>query len=144
MKADYKVRDFMTQNPFFIGAGETVVTAKKMMHEHKIRHLPVLQNGEVFGIVSDRDIKMATGLVGASPDLVLVRHICRENPYQVDPDSLLYHVAEAMSMNRYGCALVTHNKKLLGIFTTVDACRALSVVLREHSEAHASEVHGKK
>ena len=131
IKPDYTVKDFMTANPHFIGAGETVLAAKHKMEELNIRHLPVLEEGTVIGIVSDRDIKMAIGLIGAAPDAVQVRHIGHESPYCVDPDTPLGEVTEEMAKHRYGSAIVVQNGKLVGIFTTVDACRAITFMLRQ-------------
>jgi acetoin utilization protein AcuB len=106
------------------------------MSNLNIRHLPVMRSGELLGIISDRDIKMALSLLSDTAQSLLVKDICHEHPYQVSPDTPLDEVAMEMAENRYGCAIIVQNKKVVGIFTTVDACRALASVLetRTHSK----------
>lgn len=46
----------MTPQPLTIGRNEPLVTAHRLMNEHGVRHLPVLEHGELIGIVSQRDL----------------------------------------------------------------------------------------
>lgn len=128
-KAEPLIQKFMTCQPHAIEAGETVQSASKMMSDLKIRHLPVMEKGKVSGIISDRDIKMALSFVDANPRLLLVKDISHENPYIVDPNAHLSDVVRQMADKYYGSAIVVQNGKLVGIFTTVDACRALAALL---------------
>jgi acetoin utilization protein AcuB len=50
--------------------------------------------------------------------------------YAVQPDTTLDVVAEALAEHKYGSAVVLDNEKVVGIFTTNDACRALAELLR--------------
>ncbi len=126
----------MTCQPHAVEAGETVQNASKMMSDLAIRHLPVVEDGKVTGIISDRDIKMALSLVDANPHLLLVKDISHEHPYTVDPDSHLSDVVREMADKAYGSAIVVQNNKLVGIFTTVDACRALAALLEVRYHTH--------
>jgi acetoin utilization protein AcuB len=47
----------MATNPKTINSEESVAHAEKLMTEHNIRHLPVIEKGKITGIVSDRDIR---------------------------------------------------------------------------------------
>ena len=129
-KAEPVIQKYMTYVPHAIDASKTLKEAEEVMLLHNIRHLPVMKGGEISGLISDRDIKMAAGIMGSSPNLVIVDDICREHPYQVSPDAKLHEVATEMASKRYGSALVVQNGKLVGIFTTVDACRALSEIIQ--------------
>ncbi len=128
-KAEPMIQKFMTCQPHAVEAAETVQNAAKMMSDLKIRHLPVMENGKVSGIISDRDIKMALALIDANPRLLIVKDISHEKPYIVDPETRLEDVAREMADKSYGSAIIVQNNKLVGIFTTVDACRALAAVL---------------
>lgn len=132
-KSEPTIQKYMTCVPHAIDSSKTIQDAQDMMSQYNIRHLPVMRGKEIAGIVSDRDIKMALGLVSASPNLVLVDDICHEHPYQVSPDAKLHEVASEMAGKRYGSALVVQNGSLVGIFTTVDACKALCAVLESRS-----------
>lgn len=135
-KAEPMIQKFMTCQPHAVEAGEAVENAQKLMKDLDIRHLPVMERGEVVGIVSDRDIRMALSLSESNPRLLLVKDICHEHPYVVEPDAHLSSVVKEMAEKRYGSAIVVQNKKLVGIFTTVDACRALAQVLETRFHQH--------
>jgi len=123
------VQQYMSYAPHSIDVSKTVQAAHDLMALYNIRHLPVVREGRLAGIVSDRDIKMAVGLVKSSPNLVLVDDICQEHPYTVSPDTKLRDVADEMAARRYGSVLVVQDDVLVGIFTTVDACKALSEII---------------
>ncbi len=129
-KAEPTIQKYMTTTPVSIEAKESMDAAAALMDKQKIRHLPVMNKGEVVGLVSDRDLKMASGIEGVDPSSVPVIDVCQENVYKVEPNNLLSDVASTMAQKHYGSALVMQNGKLVGIFTTVDACRALHDVLK--------------
>jgi acetoin utilization protein AcuB len=60
---------------------------------------------------------------------VLVEDAMTSAPYTVSPDTPLDQVVAMMAEHKYGCAVVMQNHHLVGIFTTVDVCRALSDLL---------------
>ncbi len=135
-KAEPMIQKFMTCQPHAIESGETVESAEKMMRDLKIRHLPVMEKGEVKGIISDRDIKTALSLVDTNPKLLLVKDISHEKPYVVSPEAHLSDVVREMADKSYGSAIIVQNHKLVGIFTTVDACRALAALLEVRYHTH--------
>ena len=53
-----QIMKHMTPAPHSIGSDQTIATAARMMNEHHIRHLPVLNGGRLLGILTDRDIKL--------------------------------------------------------------------------------------
>ncbi len=128
---DPPIRKFMTAQPYWIHAGEKLTTAQEMMSRHRIRHLPVMDSNKVIGILSERDIKLIAGLDGIDPAQLVVMDVCHGHPYVVGPEALVREVAEVMASKRYGSAIVMQGSKLVGIFTTVDACRALASVIEK-------------
>lgn len=125
----------MTTQPFTVEASATLKDAEDLMAKHQIRHLPVVKGQKVVGIVSDRDIKLACGIEGVDSAKLLVIDISSEKPYIVEPDAPLSQVADTMASKHYGSAIVMQNQKLVGIFTTVDACRALTQVIETRFHA---------
>ncbi len=130
-KAEPLIQKYMTSAPHSVDAGKTVKEAEQMMSDLKIRHLPVMKDGALFGILSDRDLKMAMAFFDVDSKLVKVADICKEQPFIVSPDALLHEVLDDMATHHYGSALVVQNHKLVGIFTTVDACRGFSKILQQ-------------
>lgn len=126
-----RVKDYMTRQPYSIDEQTSIAEADRTMRKYNIRHLPVVVNNKVVGIVSDRDVK-SVGSIKASPETLQVKFILHEQPYTVDPNTTLDEVAKQMAMHHYGSAIIVDNDQLVGIFTTVDACRALSKVLENY------------
>lgn len=135
-KAEPTIQKYMTHQPHSIQAKSTIKDAVGKMDLLNIRHLPVMEGDKLVGIVSDRDIKLATSFVEVNPELVKVKDVCHEHLYLVEPTSLLKDVALEMAKTHCGSALVTQNGHLVGIFTTVDACRALGEVIEQKFHAH--------
>ncbi len=135
-KAEPTIQKYMTYLPHSIEAKATIKEAVAKMQELNVRHLPVLEGDKIAGIISDRDIKLATSFVEADTALIKVKDICQERPYQVEPSALLKDVVFEMAEKRYGSVLVMQNGHLVGIFTTVDACRALHDVIEQKFHAH--------
>ena len=128
-KAIPTIQKYMTTVPHSIGIEQTLRVAAALMAEHHIRHLPVLHGGTLRGILTDRDLKLIQSLQGVDLDETSVEEAMTEEPYAVLPDTPLDEVVSEMAEKRYGCAVVVQNHKVVGIFTTVDVCHALSELL---------------
>jgi acetoin utilization protein AcuB len=125
----------MTTFPFTIEAGAAVLEARKLMLRHKVRHLPVVRDGELAGLISDRDLKLMLGpeFDYPNPREVSVADVMVEQPYVVDLDTPLVRVLRHMAEARIGTALVTRGGALAGIFTAMDACLYLAERLEEEA-----------
>jgi acetoin utilization protein AcuB len=124
---------YMTPFPFSIDVDAPLSEAHAFMRDRRIRHLPVTRRGELAGILTDRDIKLALGPdLGSPPEHELaVRDVFQADSFIVEADSSLETVATTMAERHVGSALVTRDGKLVGIFTATDACRSLARVVRE-------------
>ena len=127
-----QIGELMTPMPLTVAVTESIRQVKRIMVEKGIRHLPVSEDGELAGIISDRDIKLAQAVSGeAEFDLhCKVGDICLPDPYVVSDDTQAEEVLTHMYKNRIGSALVTHSGQLVGIFTVTDACRAFAKYLK--------------
>ena len=125
------IQKFMSCDPVSIVGRSSIAEAQSLMKEKNIRHLPVMDGGKVIGIISDRDIHQATSLLDVKPNKVAVEDICPTHVYATSPETPLDYVADEMARHHYGSAVVLDNGKLVGIFTTVDACTALAQILRQ-------------
>ena len=128
------IGEVMTSQPHSVNAKDTLQHAQQLMTVHRIRHLPVMSprsSSQVMGMSSDRDLKAACGVPGINPAKIAVENVCHRNPYIVEADTPLSDVVSMMADRHYGSAIVVSQTKLVGIFTTVDACRVLTRLLRE-------------
>lgn len=131
MKAMPRVDKFMTTSPHTIGLDQPLSQAHAMMHKHKIRHLPVLNGGQLVGVLTDRDLHLVETLRDVDPDKVTVEDAMTPSPYSVTPHAALDEVAAEMAEHKYGCAVVIDNTHVVGVLTTVDLARVLTDVLRQ-------------
>ncbi|HWA74004.1 MAG TPA: CBS domain-containing protein [Polyangiaceae bacterium] len=123
------IQKYMTTSPHTIGEDQPMALAHRMMREHRVRHLPVLRGAKIVGLVSDRDLHMVETLDNVDPREVLVSEAMSQDPYLVSPEAALDEVVGTMANKKYGSAIVTQHDKVVGIFTTVDACRAFADLL---------------
>src|SRR4051812_46099952 len=129
-----RVRQYMTPSPQYVSGDLPLMEAQLQMRLHRIRHLPVVEEGEVVGILSQRDVFLMETLRDADPEAATVRETMRPAPYTVTPDAPLDEVARAMWADRLGCVLVLEKQRLVGIFTRSDALRALAALLQWHRD----------
>jgi acetoin utilization protein AcuB len=119
------IRDFMTPAPHTIGREQSLSVAQAHMRAFGVRHLPVLHAGKLVGILSQRDALFVETLHDVDPAEVPVEDAMSGDVYVVSPDASLFEVAAEMAEHKYGCAVVMDGGGVAGIFTTVDALRAL-------------------
>ncbi|MCY1009244.1 CBS domain-containing protein [Nannocystis pusilla] len=127
-----EVRRFMSTEPHTIGADQTMAAAHETMRKHRIRHLPVLSASRLVGILSDRDLHMVETLRDVDPERVRVEEAMSQEVYAIRPDAPIDEVVKEMARHKYGSAVIVDNDHVVGVFTTVDACRAFSEMLHTH------------
>ncbi|MBK6920098.1 MAG: CBS domain-containing protein [Deltaproteobacteria bacterium] len=122
---DPTVAEYMTALPATADVGLRLADAEERMTMDNIRHLVVMREGHVVGVLSNRDIAVALSTPGTDAKKLLVGDAMSERPYACAPTTRLSEVALAMEANRWGCALVIEGDDVVGVFTTTDALRAL-------------------
>ena len=126
------IASVMTPFPYSVEAERSLRYARKMMAEHKVQHLPVMENGQLIGVVSEKDIR---SVLEDSPELrddddSRVRDIADPNAYVVALNTPLDQVLQHMAESHASAALVTKQGRLVGIFTMTDVCRSYGKFLR--------------
>ena len=129
---------FMTKNPYVLGPGETMADAYEKMHNHQIRHLPVVdERGDLVGIFSATDLNRAytpheteSGWYYDREGLNLLHlgHFMSKDPYTLTPENTLKEAAEIMTRTKFGCLpiVVAGTRKLVGIISYVDVLREIA------------------
>ncbi|MGZ3788383.1 MAG: CBS domain-containing protein [Bacteriovorax sp.] len=100
------------------------------MQELSIRHLPVLEGGSVVGIISERDINFMLSFKGVDINQEQVNQAMTQDPVMVDVGASLDGICREMAEKKIGSVLVQDNHKLVGIFTWVDALKAMDELLK--------------
>lgn len=124
------VAAYMTASPHTIGRDQTLVRAHELMNKHGIRHLPVLEAGQLVGILSQRDLFFVESLDASSPAAVTVDDAMTQDVSAVGKTTPLAKVVDSMLQRKHGCAVVTDGGKVVGVFSTIDALRVLLDRLR--------------
>lgn len=120
------IDDCMSPGPYTVSPGHSATAAMKLMNDHEIRHLPVVEDGSLMGIVSMRDIYMLQASGKSEIEAPLVGELMKRAPYAVQTGTSLREVAINMNAHKYGCTVVKDGTKVVGVFTTVDAMRVLA------------------
>jgi acetoin utilization protein AcuB len=126
----YSIDRYMTPAPHVVQSAASLASAQHLMHEVGARHLPVVEDGKLVGILSENDMLFMKTLSDTDPDRTPVRSAMQTDVYGVARDTPLDEVAVTMANHKYGSAVVCSGAEVVGIFTTVDAMRALADLVR--------------
>jgi acetoin utilization protein AcuB len=120
------VYKYMSVAPQTVTRDRTLGEAKALMIERGFRHLPVVDENAIVGVLSLREVELVMAASGPDGDMLTVESAMTPEPYIVTPDAHLDEVAAEMASRRCGCAIVVDRTSVVGVFTTVDALRALA------------------
>lgn len=127
------MRHWMTPSPHSIGRDQPLAVAHRLMREHDLRHLPVLERGKIVGLLTQRDLYFLETLAAVDPETECVDEAMSPDVYCVTPGARIGEVVSEMARHKYGCAIVVDNAKVVGMFTTTDAMRLLAELLEKGS-----------
>src|SRR5262245_31261132 len=114
------VRDYMSNHPIMIHAQDDYINACKVMEQHALHHLPVLDDHEhLVGMVADHDLEVAaTRYLHCA---IEVAEVMRRNVVTVAPDMPLDEAALLMASHHVGgLPVVDGNHAVIGIITKSD------------------------
>jgi CBS domain-containing protein len=129
------VRDIMTPDATTLGRNDSLQLAKDIMNLGRIRHFPVVEDGEVVGVVSQRDLyKASLGAVmkygekaqRAFLEGIAVKEVMSDPPITIRPDAPVQEAARLMMEKKIGCLVVVEGKRLVGIVTETDMLRLVA------------------
>jgi acetoin utilization protein AcuB len=132
------VERYMSAAPVTIAPERTLAAAHRLMREHGIRHLPVVDGGRLVGLLSQRDLYLLETLASVDPAAETVGEAMSAEPYAVGPDAPLERVAATMAKRRIGSAVVLEHGAVVGLFTTTDALLALTALIRRRRRTRAA------
>ena len=122
------VRDLMTRNPNTVHPEMALQQALDMMYELDCRHLPVLKDGELVGIITDRDMRLAAKTPALDLDAVdpvefrklHVNEFMTTEPITVAPDMTVQYAAGILNQYAIGAVPVIADEVLVGILSEYD------------------------
>ena len=120
------VKTRMTANPFTVTPQNSVPEAVAVMRAHGVRHLPVVADGRVVGVLSNSDVAAAspspaTSLSASEVVYLLgklkVAKVMTRDPLTISPDALLEEAATIMRDNKVEMLPVVEGGELVGVIT---------------------------
>lgn len=136
------VREIMHPEPTTIAPDTTLQAAYAVMRERHIRHLPVVSGGGVAGVVTDRDLRLATSALAPHPfpPEARVEEIMKRPVHTADPLDPVEVAARTMRELRIGCLPVLEEDRLVGIITGIDLLDAMLRLTGVHKPSGRLEV----
>ena len=129
------VKNWMSKTVITVDVNDSMHDAMKLLKEHNIRMLPVMKEGELVGIITDRDIKRASASDATTLEIheltyLMIRikaiDVMNKDPITVRFDHTVEETAEALLNNKISGAPVVGDKgNVVGIITQTDLFRAL-------------------
>lgn len=139
------VRDSMVRGVITVSPGTTAAEALALCRERGIRHLPVIEEGKMVGLISDRDLRLATPALGdpnraAALQKILIGDEMSREITTADPEDPIEQAAMAMHERKIGCLPVVEGDELVGILTASDVMAALVRLVGAHEPGSRLEV----
>jgi acetoin utilization protein AcuB len=131
------VKDSMTREVVALSPGTTAAEALALCREKRIRHFPVLEEGRLAGIVSDRDLRSAAPALGdpgraEALQNLQISDVMTRDVVITHPDDPIEEAANRMREKRIGCLPVVEDGDLVGILTSSDVMEALVQLTGSH------------
>jgi len=134
-----KVVDVKTRNPLSISPSETVAQADELMSQNRIRQLPVVKDGALIGIITDRDLRsfLSNSLLSPPEERehalgTEVNEIMTTHPLTVAPDDELQDAVELLLEEKIGgVPVINESERLVGIITYIDVLKCFLNRLQE-------------
>ena len=136
--SDCFVRDVMSDSLITVEPSTLLLDAALALRANSIRHLLVVEDGRLVGLISDRDIQRCapSRLIPITEDTynsvfsdTTVRRVMTREPATVSSDTPLIAAMAVMQQGRYGCLPVVDRETLVGILTRSDLVEALQRLL---------------
>ena len=127
-----RIREVMTPGPETIQADKPAAEAAKLMKKADAGMIPVVEDGNLFGTVTDRDIVLRVVAEGKDPQSTAVRDIASTEPVTIGPEQDLDEALQLMARHQIRRLPVVEEGRLVGVLAQAD-------VAREGEERHVGE-----
>lgn len=124
MKKTPTLKAAMTPFPYSVQLETTLTAVRKLIQDHNIHHIPVMNSGGIVGVITGGDVEAREKMVNGDNEQSLeVLHVHMSKPYIVDINEPFENVLLTMADKHIGATVITKHGKLVGVFTYIDACR---------------------
>jgi acetoin utilization protein AcuB len=121
------VGEIMSTRVVTIAPGKRVGQALKLMQQHNIRHLPVLEGDRMVGWITSRDLREV--LLASMLEEIKVKDVMLQAPLSVTPDTEVEEAARLIHEHKIGGMPVVEEDRLMGVITMLDLVSAFITML---------------
>jgi acetoin utilization protein AcuB len=134
------VREFMTIKVTTLQETDNLLDAAMVFVRSSFRHLPVLRDKRLVGIITERDVKkfapsLLSGTSAEEYNQVLettpISRVMTRDPITLNPDQPMFEAVNLLHSERIGFLPVVENEELVGIITTTDMLALLIRLIQE-------------
>ncbi|MCJ7786226.1 MAG: CBS and ACT domain-containing protein [Desulfobacterales bacterium] len=146
-----RISDVMTKNPITVDSETLVLDAQRIMRENNIRRLPVVDKGNLVGIVTQHDLLQASPSPATSLSIhelnyllakMKVKEVMKKNPITLSPDTPFEEALRFGQDKKIGSFPIMDKGKLVGIITESDIVRFLTRALGLREEGSRVTIEG--
>ena len=130
MKNKEPIRNLMTTEVITLNLSDSLYTAEKRLRTNHIRHIPVVEDEKLIGLISLSDLKRISFIDAYSKDgtedtpiynMLSIQDLMIKNPITVTPDTTIEEVAKLLASEEFhSLPVVENDNRLVGIVTTTD------------------------
>jgi len=110
----------MTRDPRSIAPGDPIVKAARLMRDEEVGSLPVIEQGRLVGMLTDRDIAVRVIAEGKSSESTTVAEVFSRDPVVAEPDQDLDEALRLMARHQVRRLPVVEDDRLVGILAQAD------------------------
>lgn len=139
MKSDEPVSRLMSRDPLVVTTDQKPSDARKLMQEHGIHHLPVVEGRRFIGLITANDLlrvsfgdtyKQDARMIDALLDTMTIREIMQEDVLTLQTNASIRRAAELLVDGSYHSLPILDGEALAGVLTTTDLIGELLAVYR--------------
>jgi len=129
MKKREPISKIMTKDVITLTLNDSLFDAKMLFKKHQIRHIPVVENEKIVGMLSLTDLLRISFVDSYSDNesidttiynMLSIGQVMANNPVNVSSDSIIKDVASLLATKEFHALPVVNNEKLVGMITTTD------------------------
>lgn len=129
MKKNEPISSIMTREVITLSLKDSLYSAEKRMKTNHIRHMPVIENEKLIGLISLSDLQRISFIDAYSKEgtedtpvynMLSIKDMMIKNPLTATPQTTILEVSKLLASKEFHSLPVVDNDKLVGIITTTD------------------------
>lgn len=140
-----KVGEIMQREVVTVTPEMSLAQVQRLMHDKQIRHVPVVADARLLGMVTDRDIREAVpspattlsrGEIRYQMDTIPISTCMTREVVTLHPDDAIVQASRILTARKFGGVPVVKDERLVGIITEIDCLRALLQSIETPRQSH--------